>query len=104
VTDDAKTPVDDPEHRQFVVEADGREAYLSYREQDGRLVLVHTEVPDELAGRGIGGALVRAALRRAERDHLVLAPWCPFARRWLSRHKDERGDVAVDWTSRPTPG
>ena len=52
----------------------------------GRLILVHTEVPEHLAGRGIGGSLVRAALDRAASDHLTIVPRCPFARRWLKNH------------------
>jgi predicted GNAT family acetyltransferase len=93
--------VDDEQRGRLLAEVDGTEAYLAYRLHGDRLTLVHTEVPEAAEGRGVGGALVRAALERARRDGLVLEPWCPFARRWLSTHKDERGDVTIDWTSRP---
>lgn len=89
------------EHR-FLVQRDGALAELVYRTEPGRLVLVHTEVPHALEGRGIGGRLVRAAVERAVADHLIVVPWCPFARRWLSDHPDIAASVAVDWDT-PAP-
>jgi len=41
----------------FELGADGSLAELLYRRVGNRLVLIHTEVPVELEGRGIGGAL-----------------------------------------------
>ena len=69
----------------FVIREGRTEAELVYFVKDDRLVLVHTEVPEEWGGHGIGGRLVRAALARAAADHLTVAPWCPFARRWPGR-------------------
>jgi predicted GNAT family acetyltransferase len=92
---------DDPSTSRFVHTADGLEAELVYRAEDGRLVLVHTGVPDELGGQGLGGRLVRAALARAVRTGEVVAPWCPFARRWLEEHPDEASAVTVDWSPPP---
>ncbi len=70
-------------------------AELVYRVRGNRLVLVHTGVPDELGGRGLGGELVRAALDKARADDLVVDPQCPFARSWLRKHPDERQGVLV---------
>jgi uncharacterized protein len=86
---------------QLSLAVDGTDAVLSYRTPPGRLVVVHTEVPDAVAGRGHGGRLVASAVRRAKAEHLVLVPWCPFARHWLSTHPDAREGLTVDWTSRP---
>jgi uncharacterized protein len=95
--------VDVPAESRFVVRSNGVEAELVYHVHGDRLVLVHTEVPDELAGQGIGGDLVGAAVRRARSDHLTLVPWCPFANRWLQNHRDAVADLDVDWESRPAP-
>ncbi|MEY2467728.1 MAG: uncharacterized protein QOF21_426 [Actinomycetota bacterium] len=89
---------DDTAARRFVTEIDGHEAELVYRNRGGQLVLVHTGVPDELEGHGLGGQLVRAALAKAAAENLVVVPWCPFARAWLERHPDEAGKVTIDWT------
>jgi predicted GNAT family acetyltransferase len=81
------TTRDDREHHRFIVEEDGEVAELVYDDsQPGRLVLIHTGVPDSLGGRGIGGALVQAAVDRAKAEGLVIVPQCPFARRWLEEH------------------
>jgi hypothetical protein len=44
---------------------------------------------------------VGVAIAMARRDHLVVVPWCPFARRWLCEHADAAIGVAIDRTSRP---
>jgi predicted GNAT family acetyltransferase len=93
--------VDNPDEDRFELVVDGLRAELLYRVEDGHLILIHTEVPDALGGRGLGGQLVRAALARAERDGLTVVPWCPFARRWLKDHPDEAGAVAIDWAMTP---
>ena len=77
--------------------AGDRLAELLYRRHGGRLVLIHTGVPPELEGRGLGGALVRAAVDRAARDGLTVVPLCPFARLWLERHPEVAGSATMDW-------
>jgi predicted GNAT family acetyltransferase len=79
------------------LEADGHVAELEYRRNGKRLVLIHTEVPTELEGRGLGGRLVTAAVERAQRDSMTVVPLCPFARGWLERHPDVAAQVEVDW-------
>lgn len=92
---------DDRDHHRFVVEQDGEVAELTYRERPGKLVLVHTGVPDAIGGRGIAGALVRAGVERARAEGRTVWPWCPYARRWLEEHPDVAGTVTIDW--RPAP-
>jgi predicted GNAT family acetyltransferase len=62
--------------------------YLIYRIVGDRLVLVHTEVPPQLEGQGVGGALVTAGLDLARERGLTVVARCPFARSWLERHPD----------------
>jgi len=93
--------VDQKDRNRFAVELDGYEAELVYRLEGDVLILVHTGVPDELGGRGIGADLVRAAIDRAEKERLTIAPWCPFARKWLEDHPDEAARASLDWESRP---
>ena len=61
---EATDVVDEPQHDRFRYTEDGVDAQLLYRAEGGKLILVHTEVPDALGGRGIGGRLVRAAAER----------------------------------------
>ena len=90
--------IDDAGNHRFLLEQEGSEAELVYRRNGRRLVLVHTEVPDEIGGRGIGGRLVRAAVEQARQDGLTLVPICPYATQWLHKHPDEVGAVTVDWS------
>jgi predicted GNAT family acetyltransferase len=84
---------------QFEVRQEDQLAVLQYDRSPGRLVLLHTEVPPGLAGRGIGSALVRAALA-STRDHgLLVVPRCPFVRAYLLRHPEDATlvDPAYTW-------
>jgi uncharacterized protein len=88
---------DDQAASRFELMTEGGLAELRYRRHGNRLVIIHTEVPPELGGRGLGGALVAAALDRAEREGLTLVPLCPFARTWLEHHPDAAAKVTIDW-------
>jgi uncharacterized protein len=81
----------------FEVTRDGHTAELTYELDGDRITLIHTGVPDALEGRGVGGELVAAAVERAAREGLTLVPVCPYARRWLRKHPDSVGNVAIDW-------
>jgi predicted GNAT family acetyltransferase len=89
--------VDDTENHRLVIYEDGLFAHLDYRRVAKRLVLVHTEVPKELGGLGIGGRLVRAAVKIAADQDLVVVPLCPFVRTWLEEHPDVTAGVKIDW-------
>ena len=68
---------------------------LVWREsRDGSaVVLVHTEVGDAFEGRGVGGALVRAAVDELAAAGRAVRPDCPFAAEWLRRHPDHPVEV-----------
>jgi predicted GNAT family acetyltransferase len=83
------TVVLNEERRRFETRQDGFVAFLDVHRQGDVIVLVHTEVPDELEGRGIGSALVRSALEYARTNDLTVVPRCPFVRSYLERHPDE---------------
>jgi predicted GNAT family acetyltransferase len=96
---DSADVIDNTDASRFELRADGWLAELVYRIRGDRLVLVHTEVPVELEGRGIGGRLVTAALDRAAREGLTVVPLCPFARGWLERHPEAASKVVIEWGS-----
>jgi uncharacterized protein len=96
---DSADVIDNTDASRFELRADGWLAELVYRVRGDRLVLVHTEVPFELEGRGIGGRLATAAVDRAAREGLTLVPLCPFARGWLERHPEAASRAVIDWDS-----
>ena len=94
---DAVPVTDNQAASRFEISEGGHLAELSYRRNGDRLVLIHTEVPEELEGRGLGGRLVIAAVDQAAREGLTIVPYCPFARGWLERHSDVADRAAIDW-------
>lgn len=92
------TVTNDTAHERFVLEQDGHLAELVYRQDGNRLVLVHTGVPEELAGQGIAGALVSAAVEHARAAGWTVVPWCAYARHWLEKHTDVAAKIDIDWT------
>jgi predicted GNAT family acetyltransferase len=89
------TIVDNPTVGRFEFRTGEHVAELVYRLDRNRLILIHTGVPTELGGRGLGGQLVRAAIDKARAENLVIDPQCPFARDWLQQHPDESQGVAI---------
>lgn len=92
---------DNKAESRFELTTDGALAELIYRRRANRLVLMHTEVPRQFEGHGIGGTLVQAAVDRAASEGLTVVPLCPFARKWLERHPEAAGTVNVDWGEPP---
>jgi predicted GNAT family acetyltransferase len=74
--------------RRFEITVDGHTAFLKYAMEGGRLNLVHTEVPPELGGKGLGGTLAHAALEYARASQLSVVPSCPFVKRYLEKHPE----------------
>jgi predicted GNAT family acetyltransferase len=106
IVDDDLAPgsvVDDLSRRRLAVVEGDEVAELVYQIEGDRLILIHTGVPDAFRGRGIGGELVRAALDKAQRQGLVVVPWCPFARKWLKEHEEKAAGVVIDFKTMP-PG
>jgi len=79
---------DNTERHRFELEADGHVAFANYKRADGVLTMLHTEVPKELEGRGIGSALIRGVLDTARRKGLKVNPVCPFAGAYIDKHPE----------------
>lgn len=77
-----------PEKFRFEVHSGALTSKLDYRLGRNRLAIIHTEVPDELSGQGIGSALVHAALVHARAHDLTVLPHCPFAAAYIERHPE----------------
>lgn len=73
---------------QFEIHEADRVATLAYSQRDGKLYLIHTEVPKPLEGRGYASALAKSALDYAKENQLTVVPYCPFVRAYLQRHPE----------------
>jgi uncharacterized protein len=79
---------------------DALAGFLDYRLEEGRVVLVHTEVDDELEGHGIGSRLIEVALDAAADARLLVVPECPFVRTYVARHPERLDLVDQEWRAK----
>jgi len=77
---------DATERSRFELDSSGAVAFVTYRLDGGTLALLHTEVPDALAGQGIGSRLARGVLDLARARGLRVVPECSFIASWIDRH------------------
>lgn len=80
--------VHNPAAGRYQAVVDGLTSELTYRLRGDRMVLTHTGVPAAIEGRGIGSALVRAAVEDAIARDLTIVPRCSFVAGWLDRHPE----------------
>jgi predicted GNAT family acetyltransferase len=80
--------VDNRAHQRFELTVDGHLA-VSYYKLDGNVLsFIHTEVPPELGGKGIGSKLVEAALDQVRAEGLKVIAVCPFIKAWIAGHPE----------------
>ena len=78
----------DPAARRFWTRQDGRKAELVYSLRNDRMVIDHTGVPEAIGGRGIAGALVKAALEHARAQAWRVVPACSYSAAYVQRHPE----------------
>ncbi len=79
---------DNTERHRFELDADGHVAFSNYKRDSGVITILHTEVPKELNGRGIGSALVRGLLDIVRAQKLKVVPLCPFVAGYIAKHPE----------------
>ena len=79
--------IDNRAHHRFELDVDGHVAMSFYKLADGVITFVHTEVPPELGGKGIGS--VRA-------EGLKVVAQCPFVKAWIGKHPEYQGLLKAD--------
>jgi predicted GNAT family acetyltransferase len=77
-----------PDHNRFETEVDGHGCVLEYRLDDGIASMNRVYVPKPVEGRGIAGAITRAALDHARAADWRVIPNCPYVLSWIERHPD----------------
>ena len=84
---------DVPDARRYEARQDGAlVGWVDYGRVGKRLVALHTEVPPEYGGRGIGKALVRRVLDDARAGGMKVTPRCPLFASHFERHPED-GDL-----------
>lgn len=74
-------------HR-YELETDGVTAFVTYRRKGNVVTILHTDVPQQLAGRGVGSALARGVLDDLREQGAKLIVKCPFISAYIAKHPD----------------
>ena len=74
------------EESQYEFDIDGSLAKIVYETNDNKIYLLHTEVPREFQGRGIGKTLVESVLEDIEKNGLTLVPLCSFVSHYVQNN------------------
>lgn len=86
-----------PEHSRFYTVVEGFTAHVKYLISDEGLDIRHTVVPQEIGGRGIASALVKAAYDYARTLGLTPLGTCSYAVKWLEKHPEYEGKTGSDF-------
>jgi uncharacterized protein len=79
------------QHR-YELTVDGHLAATYYKISGDVITFVHTEVPPELGGKGVGSRLVQGALDQVRAEGLKVIAECPFVKAYIGKHA-EYGDL-----------
>jgi predicted GNAT family acetyltransferase len=79
---------DNPARHRFELTVDGHTAFAAYALAGDVITFVHTEVPKELAGRGVGSTLARGALDNVRARRLKVIAECPFIAAYIAKHAE----------------
>jgi predicted GNAT family acetyltransferase len=80
--------VDNPQESRFEMAVGDAVAFAEYAEEDGRVLLLHTEVPQELSGRGIGSKLAKGVFETLRGRGARIVARCPFMAGYAARHPE----------------
>ncbi|RLZ11426.1 GNAT family N-acetyltransferase [Faecalibacter macacae] len=72
----------------FELNVDGFIAFIDFKQVDQLIKLIHTEVPEELGGRGVAAALVEKTLVYLETNNFTLYPYCPYVYAYIKKHPE----------------
>ena len=79
---------DNADKHRFEVDLGDSTAVAVYTLMTGKIMFTHTEVPPQHEGKGIGTALIKAALASARERGLKVIPTCPFFASYMKRHAE----------------
>lgn len=73
----------------YEMSIEGQLALVTYRHGPDRIIyLIHTEVPQALAGQGVGSRLAKGVLDTVRSEGLSVVAECPFLVSYMARHPE----------------
>jgi predicted GNAT family acetyltransferase len=79
---------DNPALHRYELDVEGHVAFAEYRLAPDTITFVHTVVPNELSGRGIGSRLAKSVLEAVRKRDLRVVAECPFMAGYIGKHPE----------------
>lgn len=90
-----KPLIDNSALQRFELQIDNHIAFIEYKFKDDKLLLlIHTEVPPELEGKGVASAIVQKTLQYAKDNNIKIIPHCSFVLSYLEKHPEWNDIIA----------
>jgi predicted GNAT family acetyltransferase len=80
--------VENSERNRFELSLGGGTALVAYRRDGDRLVLIHTEVPEQFAGQGVGSRLAKGVFELIRASGRKAVVRCEFLKGWIAKHHE----------------
>jgi len=80
--------VENREQNRFELALDGGTALVAYRLDGNRVVLIHTEVPEQFAGQGVGSRLAKGVFELIRSSGRKAVVRCEFLKGWIAKHRE----------------
>ncbi len=80
--------VNNESKQQYELTVEGLLSFIDYEIKGNTIYLTHTEVPEELEGKGVAAEMVQKALNDIEERGLKLVPYCSYVGTFLKRHPE----------------
>ena len=84
--DNTRAVVNNPSRHRYELSVEGHLAATYYAISGGVITFIHTEVPPELGGKGIGSKLIKGALDQVRADGLKVIAQCPFVKAFIDKN------------------
>ena len=77
----------------FEVTSETKIAFLQYKITGSVISLLHTEVPEEIGGKGIANALADHAFKFAASNEMKVKNYCAFITAYVKKHPELRSFI-----------
>ncbi|GAA1336531.1 GNAT family N-acetyltransferase [Arthrobacter roseus] len=89
------TVIRNEERNRYEITVDGDVAgFIDFREGEGYMDFVHTEVKENFSGQGLAGQLTKGAVSDAVSTGAMVKPTCTYVAKWFQKHPEFREYVA----------
>ena len=81
----------DIESQEFEASKGGLRAFITYRSnREGKIFLVHTEVPEVWRSQGVAEKLAEYAFAYIRKNRMRIIPMCSFIKAYIKRHSEHQ--------------